>query len=208
MPLSPKPTTSFMDLLIKLRTSIYELALLKSSPIIVWSATCERVVNDDREMPAYLSWDRDSMSSSREDLTLNLLGSNSTISYEAAAVFYSRNIFTFRGDHEWIEIISWLSRIGLRNRTLLRRLNISVGQPSLSWQMPNGSRRQLFDGSMYQFWPRSASLTHLSYPVPEGEVENISPAIETLIAILTRAEDNVNVTSLRLTPIELRLAPR
>jgi hypothetical protein len=52
---------------------------------------------------------------------------------------------------------------------------------------------------MHQVWPRSASLTHLAYPIPNGEVENISPAIETLIAMLIQAEENVNETPLRLT---------
>jgi hypothetical protein len=129
---------------------------------------------------------------------LDLLRVNSTIGYDAAAVLYSRNTFAFGVQHELFSIISRLAAIGLRNRTLLRHLIVSVEN------QPQPDSYLMVLGQDYVYTAMSAGLempTSAIYhiPFPEGEVENISRAIEPFIALLAQSEHDGDAEPLELT---------
>jgi hypothetical protein len=186
LPPSPRLQVTFMDLPTEIRALIFAQLLTKPSPIIIWSGSYEQVASDTQGphlARSYLRYDREAMTSSRQDLTVSLLRVNDTIFLESARILYGSNTFAFQGEHEWVEIISWLTGIGSNARQLLRHLNIYVDQLSMVWQNNDGSRRSL-QGERAP--PRNASLVHKTYPVLEGEVEDIPTALEAFIALLGR----------------------
>jgi hypothetical protein len=191
------------DLPREIRNIIYKFCLVSASPIIVWSAKQtvtynppKRYVGDDY-YPNYdpkdkyiykLKWDYKAMISSVQNLALCLLKCNSSLAHEAASVFYGQNHFSFVGDHDWIPIISWLDRIGETNRSYLTNLEVSVRVLSTAYQHSDGTRGRIRKYRGNEIFQRSPHFAHLLKPVPEGEVENIDPAIETIFSILGRAE--------------------
>src|SRR6266542_5994236 len=89
--------TTFLGLPHEIRNLIYQLVLVKTRPIIVWSARLRYSLNFGRLVSDYrLVWDREAMSSLRRGLELSLLTVNTVIGTEAAKVFYGRNTFSFR----------------------------------------------------------------------------------------------------------------
>lgn len=119
-----------------------------------------------------------------QGLALNLLRcKNTTVAREAAMTFYTKNTFSFLGDHNWDPIIFWLESIGARNRSYLTRLDVRARQPRHAWQRSDGTRIKiptLHD----EVYPRSPHLYLSPESTKEGEVENINPAIEKMFALL------------------------
>ncbi|KAI9654636.1 MAG: hypothetical protein M1821_005843 [Bathelium mastoideum] len=192
----PNQTSSrFESLPSELRQLIYEHTLVKSSPIVVWAASLRRPTDDRYCSRRKYHWDHEAMSQSREGLLLSLFRVNFVIGTEAQQVFYSRNTFSFCGDHDWIPIISWLNTIGDYNRDFLRSLTVGIPQPTRTWQWSDGSRAP--SESLHHddnFWPRNGCLSIGENDFEKGEVENINPALETFIAMLARTWDKKQET--------------
>jgi len=154
----------------------------------------------------YLRYNDEEMASCLRDLAPGMMRCNRTVGMESSEVFYGQNTFSFEGDHEWIPVITWLNNIGMYNKSLLRKLTVSVKRPKAAWQRADGSRIR---GDSREFFPRHASLT-LPKPVIEGEVENINPALETLFASLGHTEPVYRSLEQRLTItmiVEFNLIP-
>jgi hypothetical protein len=178
---------TFTDLPPEVRNIIYKFCLVSDSPIIVWSAEQIMTYKD----PLYaikIKWDYKAMRSSVQNLALGLLQCNSSLAPEAARIFYRLNHFSFVGDHDWIPIISWLGRIGEANRSCLTNLELSVPVLSTAYQHSDGTRGRVRRYRGNEIFPRSPHFSHSPELVPEGEVENIDPAIETIFSILGRSE--------------------
>ncbi|KAL8738163.1 MAG: hypothetical protein Q9181_001021 [Wetmoreana brouardii] len=127
------------------------------------------------------------MASSTRNLNLSLFRCNSTVGAEAARVYYRENIFAFHGDHEYLPVITWLGQIGEENRSNLTSLKMSVRSPSKAWQLPDGTRLKM--SASEQFSPRHPHFAGPSGPCPQGEVDIIDPAIETIISIFTQSSN-------------------
>ncbi len=181
--------TNFLAMPPEIRNRIYALSLIARSPIIVWSAQFPQGSRSLKPYPR-LEWDREAMRSSVQNLSLNLLRCNSAVASEAASVFYGLNMFSFRGDHEYLPIMTWLDTIGEKNRQYLTSLEMTVRRPSRAWQRRNGTRQRIGSlNSHHQFFPRNSHFVAPSEPSPEGEVDNIDPAIETIFSIFNRWGD-------------------
>ena len=204
---SQKDRASFVTLPREARDFVYEFSLVASLPIVVWSAkeTCVSRPKDqkDHDNPNYdlrdlfvygLKWDREAMTSSVQNLALGLFRCNRTIAPEAISTFYSKNTFSFLGEHDWIPIISWLDRIGETNRGYLSNLEASVRRLSTAFQYSDGTRARIRRYSKNEIFQRSPHFSRPSEPLPQGEVENIDPAIETIFSILGRSEGAPKLT--------------
>lgn len=187
---------AFMILPREVRDKIYALSLISSSAIIVHSSKLTRTWQSDNDntesdknlrLVMQLQLNHSATRSSVQNLALGLLRCNRATVAEASSIFYGENAFSFVGDHDWIPIISWLRAIGKQNRAYLTNLEATVRRLSTSWQYSDGSGAQIQNFRNNEFWPRS---THFSQQetVPEGEVENINPAIETIFSILGQCE--------------------
>ncbi|KAI9660949.1 MAG: hypothetical protein M1821_009276 [Bathelium mastoideum] len=209
--------SDFLRMPIEIRSAIYDLVLVQTSPITIWSAKLEwkpileRRNSDDSKQ--YLKYDNETMSQSRRALDISLLRVSPLIGAEAANLFYARNTFGFSGDHRWTPIISWLHTIGDRNRSSLRSLVVDFQQPTTSWQYADGSRIPIGGTMQNEFWQRNRSFSTPTLPVKEGEVENVDPATETFITLLSRRDEalplslNIKVAP-NLIPGVLLLPPR
>lgn len=179
--------TNLLTLPREIRLLIYESSLVSCSPVIVWSA--ELVFpgpNERADKPLRVVRDREATTSSVRDLSLALLLCHPTIAAEAADIFYRKNAFAFRGQHNYLPIISWLDQIGMVNRGHLTRLEISVRRPSEAWQLPDGTGPK--EDFPAHFAPRHPNLSVFSSIYPEGEVDDmIDPAFELIIHTLARS---------------------
>lgn len=183
-----------MNLPQEVRDEIYTLSLNSSSAIIVHSSklTCtwqtdetSAESNKNSRLVMQLKLDQSATRSSVQDLVLGLLRCNRATTVEASKIFYSKNVFSFIGDHDWTPIITWLEAIGEQNRDYLTSLEATIRRLSTSWQYSDGSRALIRNFRNNEFFPRSVHFT-CPKTVPEGEVENINPAIETVFSILGR----------------------
>ena len=141
---TPPPSSPFEKVPQEIRDLIYNSLLVQPWPIVVWAGETESTGRSLR--PGLWNHHRlktsDSVTvSSRRGLSTDILYCNASISLEACAILYGRNTFVFQGDHDWMPVIRWLDCIGVCNSSLIRKLEISVLQPTLSWQFSNGSRR-------------------------------------------------------------------
>jgi hypothetical protein len=121
-----------------------------------------------------------------QTLATNLIRCGNTIvTREAACVFYGNNTFAFLGDHNWDPAVEWLQKIGGLNRSDLASLKFEVATPRSVWQRSDGSRIKTID-SDWDIYPRNPNLLvdNPSVQFNEGEVENINPAIETMMRLL------------------------
>ncbi|KAL8806273.1 MAG: hypothetical protein Q9182_001420 [Xanthomendoza sp. 2 TL-2023] len=179
----------FLGLPLEIRLMTYSFLLVSSSTISVWPATtlsgqgapAEPIPNS----PVF-------------GLALGLLGCNSTIAAEAAAVFYGENIFRIHGlNQDYRLAVNWLKQIGLRNRSYLGTLEMRVWTPLKAWQQPDGMRvrrseKRIPDGhplraSRMEYWsPRHPHLPTPSLPCPAGQVDIVDPLIETIVELLAR----------------------
>ncbi len=168
--------TTFLSIPREVRLLIYESCLVSCSPVIVWSA--------EFLFPGLVR-NREAMTSSVRGLSTALLRCHPTIAAEAADIFYHKNTFAFRGQHDYLPVISWLDQIGMVNRGHLTRLEMSVRRPSKAWQMSDGIR--LGQDIPAHLAPRHPHPAVFSNLYPEGEVDMIDPAFELIIHTLTRS---------------------
>ncbi len=200
--------TNFLTLPRELRNQIYDLALIASSPVVVWSGKLKSTFPPEQNDPDYngkmaLIWnlivDHQATVSSVQDLAPNLLRCNSTVAREAAMTFYGENTFCFLGDHNWDPIVSWLQTIGARNRGHLTKLEARARRPWHSYQQRDGTRTKVRD-CPEELYQRSPHLYCSPESTEEGIVENLNhPAIETIFAILASDADAPKLTwTLRL----------
>lgn len=118
-PLSAEQQTSFLTLPREIRDTIYELALVNPSPIVVWSAKLRKSMPWGRPRFVWvysLDYNREAIASSVRNLMPNIILCNRTVALEASSIFYGKNTFSFQGDHDWIPVITWLHAIGGHNR--------------------------------------------------------------------------------------------
>jgi hypothetical protein len=183
---------SFTNLAREVRDEIYTLCLISSSAIIVHSSKLtgtwqidEGSAESDKNPRLVMQrkLDQSATRSSVQDLVLGLLRCNCTTTTEACRIFYSKNVFSFVGDHDWTPIISWLEAIDKQNRDYLTGLEATMRILSTSWQYSDGSRALIQNFRNNEFYPRNVQFT-CPKTVPKGEVENINPTIETVFSIL------------------------
>ena len=205
--LGPSPSstcsqTNFFTLSREIRDSIYELALLSSSPIIAW---CGMPLEDlelwqhnssTAKVPIPLD-EYKSHTLSIEQLVPNLLRCNGTVAREAALAFYSKNTFRFLGDWTWDTVVSWLEAIGERNRGYLTSIEVTMRKPPHVWQHPDCTRtevREFGEPPREKAFPRSPHLHRSADSTTEGVVENLNPAVETAFALLGGPVDRLKLT--------------
>ena len=193
----PLASFKFTSLSREIRDQIYTLALYSPSPIVVWKGQWQSFLNDHHDYTdtsftdSFISfgttWKRWIESSATKislaNCSTNLLLCNKAIGEEAARVFYETNAFAFLGDHNYDPVVSWLTKIGDRNRNHLSRLEINAYRSAHVWRRPNGQRKQANDLCTESIYPRSPYL-QLRTPLRYGLVENINPAIETIFRLL------------------------
>ncbi|KAL8665157.1 MAG: hypothetical protein Q9168_007760 [Polycauliona sp. 1 TL-2023] len=105
---------------------------------------------------------------------------------DAAETFYHNNTFCFGGNHEYYPVITWLDRIGERNRDHLTNLEIEVSPPQKALQLPDGTRIGKSNSRYQRLGPRHPHFASLQLPCSEREVDIINPAIETIISFFAR----------------------
>ena len=182
---------------------IYSQCLISSWPIVVWSAIYD-FTSEDRKYVLKadrIVHNRKARAPHIRAVFVSLLRCSRCTAADAAFVFYHKNTFCFSGDHEYYRIVSWLHQIGLRNRNSLSSLEISVRPPPRAWQLPDGTRLMRRSGVGYSgrhdstpvFSPRHPHLTGPSHDNPEGEVDVIDPAIETIISLFARPHDDSSI---------------
>lgn len=108
---------------------------------------------------------------------------------------HHRNPFGFVGNHKYYPVITWLDRIGERNRDCLSSMEIQVDSPRRTWQMPDGTRLNGNDPHYQCFSPRHPHFVDPIQPWPECEVDVTGPAIETIIPFFAGSS---GVTELKL----------
>ncbi|MCJ1367793.1 hypothetical protein MMC16_006927 [Acarospora aff. strigata] len=204
--------TNFLSLPRELRNQIYDLALISSQPVVVWSSYVKLSWPPEQWDSSYdvpMRWvrshivDHQATVSSVQDLALNLPRCDSTMAREGAMTFYGKNTFCFFGDHNWDPIVSWLQAIGAENRGHLTKLEARARRPENSSQQRAGTRtkRRNYHEEL-ELYQRSPHLYRSPESTKEGFVENINDAaIKTIFAIL--ASDH-NAPKLTLT-LTLRL---
>ncbi|KAL9037770.1 MAG: hypothetical protein Q9180_003534 [Flavoplaca navasiana] len=193
----------FLMLPTEVRSMIYSQCLVSLWPIVVWSAIYD-FTSEDRNVVLKadrIAHNREARAPHVRAVLLSLLRCSRSTAADAAAVFYHKNTFCFSGDHEYYRIISWLHQIGLQNRNSLSSLEISVRPPQKAWQLPDGTRLKRRNRSGYSarrestpvFSPRHPHLTAPSHDNPEGEVDVINPAIETIISLFARPRHDSSI---------------
>jgi hypothetical protein len=192
----PSSPFKFIHLPREIRDQIYTWALSSPSPIIVWKGkwgflsrppdSSYTTVIDiiKNSMTTSVLWiDASATKTSLADCSTNLFVCNKEIGGEVAKVFYRKNVFTFLGDHNWDNILSWLLKINDRNRSHISRLEIDAFRPEEVWQSANGERKSGLDLFRDPIFPRSQHLQFRT-PLKYGWVENISPTVEKVFQLL------------------------
>lgn len=210
------PPLTFLSLSREIRDEIYDLALVSTSPIIVWKGEGKMSYRYQAESegvgprawpwagvrppPSIVPWqevDREAISASLQPLAVNLIFCNKTVSHEAARVFYAKNTFSFLGKHNWDPIVSWLEIIGPANRNSLISIEISARKPDPAWQCPSGERIRdpcgYTYGEVYQRHPYLQLCTTEEHS-PCGQVANVNPAVETIFILLGGSTSKRKVT--------------
>ncbi|KAI4266912.1 MAG: hypothetical protein LQ337_008610 [Flavoplaca oasis] len=193
----------FLMLPTEIRSMIYSQCLVSSWPIVVWSALYDSFSEDQNTVlkADRVAHNQEARAPHIRAVLISLLRCSRSTAADAAAVFYHKNTFCFSGDHEYYRIISWLHQIGLQNRTNLSGLEISVRPPQKAWQLPDGTRLKRRYRSTFHtrhestpvFSPRHPHLTGPSHDNPEGEVDVINPAIETIISLFARRRHDSSI---------------
>ncbi|KAH8650964.1 hypothetical protein BGZ60DRAFT_534142 [Tricladium varicosporioides] len=196
------PPLTFLSLPREIRDKIYDLALVSSSNIVVWDGKWKsetRYISKDGSGALWfahlhrdwtLRWrnvDQEAISSTLRPLAVKILLCNKVVSHEAALVFYSKNTYSFMGEHNWDPVVAWLEMIGPKNRNLLVSMEIDAYRPDVVWQLSSGERvREPGGCTSEEIYPRNPYL-HLSMDgnaLRYGQVENINPSIETIFILL------------------------
>lgn len=171
----------------EIRLDIYFRCLVSSIPIVVWSAQ-EMSLSEDwipLKSPRLIR-NPEARASDVRHVLISLLRSCRSLAADAAFIFYRKNTFIFSGRHRYYRIIAWLDAIGQRNRDNLSALEISVRRPPKAWQLPDGTRLKARTQDVQEFSPRHPHFTGPSPISPEGEVDVVNPAIETIISFFAR----------------------
>ena len=120
-PLQPRNSpVTFMSFSREIRDDIYSLTLVSPSPIIVWKGEYAHEPEDPKAWLSYDIYHTDFASflklhpyvwrqvidqvatkTSLNSLSPNLLLCNKITSQEVAKAFYTKNTFSFIGDHNW-----------------------------------------------------------------------------------------------------------
>lgn len=217
--------TSFLDLPFEVRDHIYHLVLVSSSPLIAWAGKTLPYIDRDYAHDGYqwegLEGTSDGIFEPQgflmgpyyanalpvEQFIVKISLVSRQVSWEARAVFWSRNTFRFLKGWIWDSVLEWLVSIGDENRGHLRNLELTLNRLQRVWQLdyPLGARTQLDISPHYRHsymlkenrrervYPRNR---HLALPKVEddrdliGPVENISPAVEAVFQLLGRTQSN------------------
>lgn len=118
------PPLTFLSLLREIRDKIYELALVSASTIIVWKGSWK---TETRYLPRLegeawpgvnLDWalrwraiDQEAISVSLRPVNVKLILCNKIVRHKVALVFYTKNIFSFLGWHNWDPVVSCLKQL-------------------------------------------------------------------------------------------------
>jgi hypothetical protein len=124
-------------------------------------------------------------------LAMGILRCNKVVGQEAARVFYTKNTFSFEGQHNYDPIVAWLQAIGSTNRDFLTSMEISAGRPDYGWQRSNGERRRdPAEHGQEEIYPRHPYLQLRAGEgrTKYGRVDNINPAVETIFVLLGQRE--------------------
>ncbi|KAH8672744.1 hypothetical protein BGZ60DRAFT_405479 [Tricladium varicosporioides] len=198
------PPTTFYSLPREIRDKIYGIALVSPSAITVWKGEMKlSYLPPPLEGPhprptSRVRWreiNEEVTRASLRTLSLNLLFCNKTLGYEAAAIFYGKNTFSFEGDHNWDPIVSWLKTIGDKNRNSLKSLKVDAKRPDQVWQNSRGERVRHPGGSMMEdIYPRHPYLNTRGGAFKYGFVDNINPALEDMFLLLGQRTSKQRVT--------------
>lgn len=192
---SEKPSLNssftFASLPIEIRDQIYELLLVSTSNILVWKGERKNEYhyeNNDWQPPCTtIKWrdvDKAATRASLAPLALDLFRCNKLVGRETARFFYTRNTFSFEGQHNFDVIEAWLREIGLTNRSFLASIHISAGRPDYGWQLASGERvRDPERHNLEEIYPRHPYL-QLRADAREGHVDNINPSVEKIFVEL------------------------
>lgn len=188
-----RPQASFTSLPSELLNQILENCLVADCPIVIWRGIIEGIMPETMDPdPEYVEqWlrivDPHITARSLSDLAIELLSVNRMLSAYASSIFYTKNTFSFVGQHRWHEVVTWLTSIGPRQRGLLANLQLTANVPRRCWQRADGSRVWP-RGTPEDLYPRPPSFALHELPCSEGEVENINPAIESVFTLLRDVE--------------------
>ncbi|KAF2500653.1 hypothetical protein BU16DRAFT_557110 [Lophium mytilinum] len=193
--LSIYPAETLMSLPCEVREMIYELLLVDSVPITVYShrLTSPYTPNNDQRAPLH------SASSRFAHLTLGLLRVNRTIAMESASLFYSHNTFKFGDRHQstlyhadgppeqndyWDAIYSFLYCIGPEYRARIRYIEADISRPIPVTKDTDGTVSSLVDDSWMRKVHSRDQHAYIHGPVHDmisryGEMtfDHVSPAI-------------------------------
>ncbi|RDL36995.1 uncharacterized protein BP5553_04428 [Venustampulla echinocandica] len=202
---------TFLSLSKEIQDTIYGYVLISPSPLIAWAGMhvdeMEQWQHDEfgyTKGPASLSIPRYIEDSIIVEKTASsLLRCNSSISRQAAKIFYRKNTFRFFGEYTWGTVVEWLNGIGPVNREHLTKVEFGVRTPQHVWQLPSGVRTQLDEdfaepardeNEREQVYPRSHFLHRPPGDDTDGVVENINPAIEDMMRLLGRCDSGPKLT--------------
>lgn len=207
MPSRPRrQPTSFLSLPFEVRSTIYRRVLISPISLIAHSTLSipglyARYYQSYRHRtpipPTFLNV-AEYLQQGRpvEELARALILSHPTIAVEVAEIFYSANTFRFHDEWIWDTVLEWLVRIGPRNRTWLRNLELNMRPPQHVWQSADGTRKELpvcshgkkcramQENAREKVYPRSRLLQSHEGMDTEGVVGNISPAVEKVFELL------------------------
>lgn len=100
-------------------------------------------------------------------------------------IFYSKNVFSFEGNHNWDPIYLWLQAIGADNRNFLATLDANAKRPDQVWQNTRGERLRIPAGfTMENVYPRQPYLGVPDGGFKYGCVDNINPVLEEIFVLL------------------------
>jgi hypothetical protein len=200
------PKSLFLSLPREIRDEIYKHAVTSRVPLRVWNGAW------DEEPLLRLHWMADVHPAGKPyDIYRNkykclwryyvnqrlLLCGNKQVHYEAASIFYGKNNFEFRGDHDWDVIVTWLQKIGSFNRSCLSKLSIDIVRlrDDLVWQEENGARTRRRSGSALSPLPIHPKHSALTAPqlVTEGYVYSINPVLEAVFKLLSNSRVTIKL---------------
>jgi hypothetical protein len=175
----------FLDLPPEIRNKIYELLLISSKPIYVYTPPADPIEGA-----------REARRSKVADVTLGLLKVNYLIWTETTSIFYHNNIFAFQNEHRyptvelWDIVYSFLSIIGGKNRSSLRYLEVDVPWPTVlvkdemgivtAWKRRREWKRRVYESRQYD----NSLYPPYDHFVKGCGVDYAAPAIESVFRIL------------------------
>ncbi|EPE30123.1 hypothetical protein GLAREA_12846 [Glarea lozoyensis ATCC 20868] len=181
------PAPNFASLPFEVRNMVYDLLLIDSEPIVVYTEPLPEEYHRETYGPQ--------SSSKVAAVTFGLLPVNRMISIEAAAVFYHHNVFCFRGPPShlyvkdpWDPLYSFLRVIGRRNRSHLQYIEAEISRPQGVWKDFAGSNSLPVHCSSWMRKVCAREQHPRTYPPMVDQrgtsFDYVSPAIEAVFRIL------------------------